>query len=378
MRLVVWLLCIAVTAADLPTESEVQAIFDEVGRIANLAPKRPVKVDRITREQLREYLNGRIQKMVKPAEIRADELTLKWLGFAPADFDLKKTTVDLITEQAAAYYDYKTRKLVMLENPIGEFDPGVLAHELAHALADQHFKIGRFMDDGAKTDDAAMARMAVVEGQAQWLMTAYELRKRSKVDLTEHPDLLPAWKSTDADASFRYPVLEKTPFYMRVTLLFPYWEGGRFQQALIAKDGIAALRAVFTRPPQSTQHILHPEVYFEGRIPDKTQLAKVKLRGYKELSSGVLGELDHLVAFKINKRSNAEELAADWRGGAYKLLESKVHCCVLLYASDWKDEASAEKAKVAWAEHVERKAVRGRLQISRTGRTLQAIEGAPE
>jgi hypothetical protein len=368
------LVCLPGFAAETPTKGEVQEIFNDVGKIAGFAPKKPVNVERITRKQLREQLEKRIRESVKPSDIRADELTLKWLGFAPADFDLRKTTIDLITEQAAAFYDYRKRKLVMLDNPIGEFDPGILAHELAHALADQHFKIGRYMDDGAKTDDGAMARMAVVEGQAQWIMTAYELLKRSKLALADHPDLLPAWKSTDPDNATRYPVLDKTPFYMRVTLLFPYWEGGRFQQAVVAKQGASAFRSVFADPPLSTQQILHPETYFEHRKPVDVPVPKEKKPGFRGMAEGILGELDHLVIFQMNKEKEAEKLAAGWRGGSYRVLDSKKQCCILLYASEWKDEDTAELARAAWSRHAAAKPVRGVSRVNRVGRVVTSVE----
>ncbi len=374
MKTLLFAVCAAGLAAELPTKSEVQEIFHDIGKIAGLAPRKPVNVERITRQQLRAELEKRIQDSVKPSEIRADELTLKWLGFAPADFDLRQTTIDLLTEQAAAFYDYRKRKLVMLDNPIGEFDPGILAHELAHALADQHFKIGRYMDDGAKTDDAAMARMAVVEGQAQWIMTAYELQKRSKINLAEQPDLLPSWKSTDPNNTTRYPVLDKTPFYMRVTLLFPYWEGGRFQQAVVAREGLSAFRTVFTDPPLSTQQILHPETYFGRHAPVAVSLPKEKTPGFRGLAQGILGELDHLVIFQLNKESEPEKLAAGWRGGSYKVLDSKKRCCVLLYASEWKDEETAELAREAWSRHAAAKPVRGVSRVNRTGRVVTSVE----
>jgi hypothetical protein len=34
----------------------------------------------------------------------------------PAEFDLKKTTIDLLTEQAAAFYDYRKKKLFVLSS----------------------------------------------------------------------------------------------------------------------------------------------------------------------------------------------------------------------------------------------------------------------
>lgn len=365
-------------AADLPSRNELQQIFDDLGTITKLTPKKSVPLEQMTRKRLNAYLEERVRKSVKPKDLRADELTMKWLGLVPADFDLKKTTIDLLTEQAAAFYDYRKKKLVLMENPVGEFDRTVVAHELSHALADQYFKIGRYMDDAAKTDDAATARQAVVEGQASWLMTEWDLRQQKRGSLFENAKLLPGSSSFDNSGSLAYPVLEKAPLYLRVSLLFPYWEGGRFQQAVIEKKGAEAFREVFLHPPATTQQILHPEVYFEGRGADTPTLPKLKLKGWKPMTDGTLGELDHLVIFKMLDRPDAADLASAWRGAVYEVSQSKKECCVLRYISRWKDEQSAEKVQEAWSAHVARKAVRGKLQIHREGRDVIATEGAPE
>lgn len=378
MRLLIALIGISVVAADLPSRVELQQIFDELGGITKLPPKKAVPIEQMTRKQLNDYLEDRVKKSIKPADIRADELTMKWLGLVPADFDLRKTTIDLLTEQAAAFYDYRKKKLVLLENPVGEFDRAVVAHELSHALADQYFKIGRYMEDGAKTDDAATARQAVVEGQASWLMNEWELRQEKRGSLFENGDLLPSWSSFDSSTRSSYPVLEKSPLYLRVSLLFPYWEGGRFQQAVVKKKGADAFRDVFEHPPATTQQILHPEVYFENRGADTPELPKLKLKGWKALTQGTLGELDHLVIFKMLDRQDAVELATAWRGAAYEVRESKRECCIVLYSSRWEDEKSAENALQAWNEHVAKKALRGKVRIRREGKDVIAIEGAPE
>ena len=113
----------------------------------------------------------------RPEEIRAEELTLKKFGLVPQDFDLAKNTVDLLTEQAAAFYDYNKKKLFITESTPSDTQEPVLAHELSHALADQNFNLARFIRQARKSDDGSTARLAVMEGQATWLMSEYMARK---------------------------------------------------------------------------------------------------------------------------------------------------------------------------------------------------------
>lgn len=371
-RRAIVLLLIALTgaAADLPSRAEIDAITAEVSTILGWKQTRSVPVSRTTREELNRFLRDRVARAIRPSDVRAEELTLKWLGLVPGDFDLKKTTIDLLTEQAAAFYDYKKKKLVLLENPFGEFDRTVLAHELAHALADQRFRIGRYMDDKAINDDTATARQAVVEGQASWLMNVFDARREGRP--TGAP--LPFESSLEASPS-AFPVLERSPLYLRVSLLFPYWEGARFQQAVVDKLGPAGLARVFEQPPASTQQILHPEMYLSGTPPEPIALPEFKARGYRALSEGMLGELDHLVIFKMAGDENYARTASAWRGGRYRVLETKARCCVVLYSSRWTSDDAAEAAKAVLEKHHRTKAISAPLRLWRTGSTLEFIEG---
>ncbi len=95
--------------------------------------------DFITKSKINEFLKKRVKDVAKPEEIRAEELTLKKFGLVPQDFDLAKNTVDLLTEQAAAFYDYDKKKLFITETTPSDSQESVLAHELSHALADQNY-----------------------------------------------------------------------------------------------------------------------------------------------------------------------------------------------------------------------------------------------
>src|SRR3977135_525137 len=92
---------------------EIDRSLQELGAVSGLKAKKPIRYDLITRDKVNQFLKDRVKEAVKPEELRAEEITLKKLGFVPLDFDLEKSTVDLLTEQAAAFYDYQTQKLVL-------------------------------------------------------------------------------------------------------------------------------------------------------------------------------------------------------------------------------------------------------------------------
>src|SRR5580692_10831423 len=149
-------------------------IKEGLSAITGLKFKRDVPYALIGKDELHRYLEKRLHETMKPEDARAEELTLKMLGLVPSDFDLRKNTLDLLTEQAAAFYDYNAKKLFVLQGSGGGDEERIaLVHELAHALADQHFHLAKYIHEGMRSDDSSTARQAVMEGQATWLMAAY-------------------------------------------------------------------------------------------------------------------------------------------------------------------------------------------------------------
>ncbi len=140
-------------ASSDPTFSQIDSIVKTLSDITGLTEKHPVPYGRMSKHQLRQFLNKRIKKTLKPDEIHADELSLKMFGLVPQGFDLRKSTVDLLTEQAAAFYDYDEKKLFLLNDASVGGETTTLAHELSHALADQHFNLENFMEETPSNDD---------------------------------------------------------------------------------------------------------------------------------------------------------------------------------------------------------------------------------
>src|SRR5260370_3670389 len=192
-------LILALSAWPLLSQAAVSAALARIeatlSEITGLKFHKEVPFAVIDKSQLHKFLEGRMRVAVKPADIHAEETTLKMFGFLPADYDLRKATIELLTEQAAAFYDYHKKKLFILETGDStadlhtEAEKMALSHELAHALADQQFHLETYIRDGAHSDDDSTARLAVMEGQASWLMTAY-LSKESTGHAAVPPGVL--------------------------------------------------------------------------------------------------------------------------------------------------------------------------------------------
>ncbi len=394
------LLLLAAAAAAAQQDSRqlcgrVPTIASELTQISGMKLKRPVPCDFITREKVNEFLSKRVKEESSPEEIRAEELTLKKFGFVPPDFDLAKSTVDLLTEQAAAFYDYNKKKLFITESNTKEPQEPVLAHELSHALADQNFNLSKFISAGRKSDDGSTARLAVMEGQATWLMSEFLARKNGQ-SLSTSPELVAMMSGeNESGEGGQFPVYDKSPLYLRQTLVFPYTKGMLFQDAVIHRDSQAAFAQVFQHPPLSTQQIIHPERYFSGVKPTDPALPESHLsRHYKGLVGGSLGELEHTILLQqYAGKPAAAEIAPHWRGCNFELREDKkAGRVVLLYASEWDSEESARRFLSAYREAMQKKWKKmtveaqtadritgtgddGRFILERKGALVTSIEG---
>ncbi len=343
--LLFWLVALQLAAADAAVFAQIRTMTEQIEQITGWKSKRKVPAAMMNKRQLDAYLKDRLSEDVKPDELRAEEVTLRRLGFIGDKVDLKQSMLDVMNEQAAAFYDTRKKRLYLME-AAGErggeqMQETVLVHELSHAIADQQHGLYKFMQQSGPSDDAHLARMAVLEGQATWLMSEY-MAKQNGGSLLGQPQLVEMMARASSTSSSEFPALDSAPLYLQETFLFPYSQGMLFQSKVIEKLGKNGYSEVFRRPPTTTQQILHPELYLEGRQPPTLDLPSTKLKD-PVLTDGTLGELDHQILLRQFKVQNWAEIAAGWSACRYRVLEDKQRTrTTLLYVSEWRDEPAAQ------------------------------------
>jgi hypothetical protein len=293
-------------------------------------------------------------------------------GFVDKQFDLAQEVVSTLTEQATALYDYKTKQLYLSTWTPEDMQEFALVHELAHAIADQHFDLGKYVDK-SKSADGDLARSAVIEGQASWVMTVWVLLQTGR-SLRNNGMVAAAAAGASRFEVAKYPVFSSQPLYIREAMLFPYTEGMVFQQRVIERYGQQGFDRVFRTPPTSTQQVLDVESYFTQRIPAEPKLPRFKLRGFKRVSRGDVGQFDHAVLLEqhIDERES-ERIAPLWRGGRYEIWANADDSqAILRYASDWADRDAAKTYFDAY-----RRILRSKWkQIEISGRSRSRLEGS--
>src|SRR5262245_16802136 len=156
--------------------AKADAIAVKVSAARGLKVKRKIERGVMGKDQIRTRILARVDQEYSPAELAAEELAMKRMGMLPADADYKKIVIDLLTDQIAGFYDPWERRLYIANwntTGIEMMDDAVMAHEIDHALQDQHFNLRTFMTAEAKNADATSARQALVEGDGMALMLEY-------------------------------------------------------------------------------------------------------------------------------------------------------------------------------------------------------------
>jgi hypothetical protein len=239
-----------------------EEVLKETSEIRELAVLKPVKSGAQSRAAIEQMLIRNLNEQVTPAEMHANEVSLRKFGLAPEDFQYRPFIIKLLTEQVAGYYDPKVQKFHLADWLEVEGQKPVMAHELTHALQDQHFNLRRFEKWPRGDSDAQLAAHALVEGDAALAMAIY-MAKNPLVALAFSRSLL------TGVATEQY---NQAPRAIRESLIFPYLQGSEWATALFKRGGWPMVSSAFTRLPLSTEQILHPEKYFNYERPVKVVL----------------------------------------------------------------------------------------------------------
>ncbi len=307
-------------------------VLQQVSQITGLKLLTPLKKTLRSRDEIRAYVVREMNEEKNPAERYAETKSAEAFGLIPKGFDLDNFMVDLLTEQIAGLYDPKAREFYIADWIPLDDQRMVMAHELTHALQDQHFQIEAWEKAARPNDDAELAREAVLEGSAMAAMIDYLLKGtgRSVQDL---PAIDPSLFAGDMSKS---PKLQEAPQFLKDSMIFPYFGGLTFSAAILKSGGWNALSAVFTKPPVSTQQIMHPSLYKSGRAPASVAIPPFqKLLGpdWVKIDENAMGEFGWKEILKqFLGEQAATPLAATWSGDRYALYEQKLTKHLVLIA----------------------------------------------
>ncbi|USS40325.1 DUF4157 domain-containing protein [Thermococcus aggregans] len=282
-------------------------ISKEVEGIRGLKFKETPKIIVLTREEaLKKWGPGREDHQ----EIKKWELIYKMTFLVPLDYNLTKTKIKETASWIAVTSGNKV--YIISENFFKTEDTAkrVLAHEFTHVLQKQYFD-----PEYPKTLDGSLAVKALVEGDADLTADLYCKKHGIKIEKITSLNL------RDPPMNFGY---------------FPYVFGDKFVEYLYQKGGWELVNDAYSNPPQTTQQVMHPELYLAKVLPQEVE---VELdREYKIIHEDRLGEFYFYLLLLVNGMNQEEALKISiaWKGDKLVLAENSTHY-VLIWKSLWSD-----------------------------------------
>jgi hypothetical protein len=282
-----------------------------VSRARGLAATRTVPGVVLSRSDLIAKVKEHVVREVPPAAIENEGVGLKLLGFIPASLDYQGAEFELLEEQLAGYYEPADGTMYLAADLDDTDADATLAHELVHALQDQHWNLAESSKYRPGDGDRSETMSALAEGDATSAMFDVMLAKVDKLA----PDLPDDLFSQQLRAGMNTGKVAASPQYMRSSLVAPYQYGTLFVHALRRRGGWAQVNRAWEAAPSTTEQILHVAKYdaHEGAIA----LASLGVPGpgWKVDDDDAEGELGVRIAFEEwMPEETAATFATGWGG----------------------------------------------------------------
>lgn len=300
-----------------PWLQRVTPILQHVSRLRQLPIKHPVTVTTLNQQQLQQELQKRIKTDLKPEQLESEQALYHMWQLLRPEQKLETMILELYSNQIGGFYDPDTRYMYLIKDiPLGRLDMDMLlAHELTHALQDQHYQLKPFLESQKHNDDTRMAYQALIEGDATETANQYMVAYLSK-----NTDFLGIFESlgTLFRMQDQFRKLQQVPSFFKNIMMFPYISGASFVQT-IRLAGLS-WSDIYRHPPTGTAYILHPEHYLSKALIHDSDLNTVSFVPHKRLGHNVLGELAFLELFtqQLNQ-PEASQAAKGWQGDRYEL-----------------------------------------------------------
>lgn len=344
------------------------AVLEETSKLRELPILQPVKSGAQSRAQIENMLVKNLYEQMTSAEMHATEVAYRKFGLAPANFEYRPFIIKLLLEQIAGYYDPVTREFYLADWLELETQKPVMAHELTHALQDQHFNLRRFQKWPHGDSDAQLAAHSLIEGDATLAMMVY---------MAKNPLVALAFtRSLNTGVSTEQ--FNQAPRALRESLIFPYLQGSQWATGVYKRDGFAGLSKAFTNLPLSTEQILHPEKYFTNEkplkltLPDLSSLLNAPVKpassspptahsplptvSWRRIDSDVNGEWSYYLLLDqfLSSPAESRRAAAGWAGDRYDVYEGAAPGQVMIaQVSAWDTEADAREFFDAYVKRTE-------------------------
>jgi hypothetical protein len=303
------------------TQRKIAGFLTRVAEARRLEPRARVEGQELDRAALIASVRAHVARELPPDVIRNQGELLVGLGLVPPEFDYEEGTFRLLEAQLAGFYEYRDKKMYLAADLDASAADLTLAHELVHALQDQHFDLASRMAYKPEANDRESAFQALAEGDAtSAMMDVMAPERRLAVEMPD--DIFAAGIEGSMSAS---TAGEVAPQVLRSSLIAPYIDGVLFVHALrrrgIARGsadptGWAEVDRAWQSPPETTEQLLHIDKYDAREPAEKLgPVVPPAESGWSIFYEDVFGEQGLRISAEQWMPKKAAALVADGWGG---------------------------------------------------------------
>ncbi len=274
---------LSIDQSDGFNQSEVEAIVnramarDEKIRHLEFTKKVPVKI--VSRKEFRKEQNSQST----PAKRRLfDNVKYESLFMINESTDSIGVQNTNSGSSIGGFYSPSKKSIVLVSNNNKNLkvSESTLAHELMHALQDQHFNLSSF---DQSTRERHNAVDGLLEGEANNMEYLYQDRCQNQ------------WKGTcfsDSKEGSGGGLANIGPYLIKYQ---PYSDGPTFIRYVRKQKGWKGVNQLYSNPPASTEQIIHPEKYPSDKpamisVQDTTSDGWSRLKPQGRPNFGQVGE----------------------------------------------------------------------------------------
>jgi hypothetical protein len=322
------------------------------------------------------------------AQLDADGKAGAMLGLFPPGIDLKAESVKLLKSQIAGFYDPHEKQMVLVQGavdvPIGDrmlefmvqrdlVNDMLLAHELTHALQDQNFALQDQLDKLKDNSDKEIALKSVAEGDATIAGFAY-VAGRMDNSIADTID------SSMKDLPQTFAAQSKdTPEGLGYPLIFQYSGGVHFVREAYRRGGWKGVDALYAKPPQSSQQIIDPTLYFDHpTAPVEVQFGGYQsvLKDWSDADADTFGELTVQLILQLGYGKDAPEVAVakSWAGDRMAIV-SRAADIAVVWMVVFRDDDSAHRFEESYRALLNRTRATTPHYLERRGNAVLVLAG---
>lgn len=300
-----------------PYAETVASVVPQIEKETGLRFTTPPRLEVRSKAQVREFVEEQFNDERAARELAGAEAVYRRFGLLPDTMDLRAFMLDLLTEQVAGYYDPETKILYVVEGANAEIARITVAHELVHALQDQHLNLDSLQTVEGQ-NDRTIAAQAVVEGQATFIHIQVLIGGGNLA--AKLPGGWDRVREMIREQQTQMPIFSTAPLIIQETLIFPYLSGAEFARRFGEKTPDAQLLRDL---PVSTEQILHAEAFF-GVRDAPTAVTLPEISGTTTLYENNLGEFEtRLLLYQhLRDQPGSIRAARGWDGDRYRLVRT--------------------------------------------------------